>query len=287
MKQFVQGITTALSAYIILISSAYASEASQWEAEVTYGVGSQVSYEGNLYRALQAHTANRDWYPLATPALWQRISDVQSNCAPWQEGLSYQLKDRVSFAGKYYQVRQAHTAFLGSNWSPNVTPALWSLIQKCEITPPVTAVEVINEISVPLDPGMAGKQSLIGIDSDHDGVRDDIQRFLAKNLGPDLLLYKRALHVARAAQQTLLVAETHDKAKARIAFNQWSIADDCFSAININGRKKENYMKEIKYDKQLEALIANTPERMLAYMQYADMVGGMVLKSSNKLVCEQ
>jgi hypothetical protein len=37
----------------------------------------------------------------------------------------------------------------------------------------------IDPVALPPDPGDAGKQTLEGIDSDHDGVRDDVQRYIA------------------------------------------------------------------------------------------------------------
>jgi 3D (Asp-Asp-Asp) domain-containing protein len=43
-----------------------------WDGNfVTYQVGTQVSYDGNIYQCLQAHTSEPNWTPTATPALWQ------------------------------------------------------------------------------------------------------------------------------------------------------------------------------------------------------------------------
>lgn len=40
-----------------------------WEL-VSYSVGYRVQYNGTLYKCIQAHTAQSDWTPDATPALW-------------------------------------------------------------------------------------------------------------------------------------------------------------------------------------------------------------------------
>lgn len=40
-----------------------------WEL-VSYSVGDRVQYNGTLYKCIQAHTAQSDWTPDATPALW-------------------------------------------------------------------------------------------------------------------------------------------------------------------------------------------------------------------------
>ncbi|MBM5571606.1 MULTISPECIES: carbohydrate-binding protein [Deefgea] len=283
MKKLSSYVIAALSISLLFMVPVHAVEPTVWQANATYAAGSQVRYDGQIYRALQGHTANSDWNPIATPALWQR-ADAAIACAPWQEGVSYQLKDRVSFAGKYYQALQAHTAYSGSNWTPNVTPALWVNLTQCDGAPPMTGGEVINGISLPPDPGAAGKKTLAGIDSDQDGVRDDIQRFLAKEVGQNPVLYKRALQMARDAQQSLFVADTNDREKARAVANRWDIAKQCFN--EINGYKKENYIKDITFKKQFVAFIANTPERMGSYMRYDEMLGGMVFKIHNNVICE-
>jgi hypothetical protein len=42
-------------------------------ASVAYKVGDVVTYGGNSYRCLQAHTSQAAWTPVAVPALWQRV----------------------------------------------------------------------------------------------------------------------------------------------------------------------------------------------------------------------
>ena len=37
---------------------------------ISYSVGDRVQYNGTLYKCIQAHTAQSDWTPDATPALW-------------------------------------------------------------------------------------------------------------------------------------------------------------------------------------------------------------------------
>lgn len=37
---------------------------------IVYSVGDRVQYNGTLYKCVQAHTAQSDWTPDATPALW-------------------------------------------------------------------------------------------------------------------------------------------------------------------------------------------------------------------------
>lgn len=43
-------------------------------AGVAYAVGDQVTYNGQTYQCLQAHTSQPDWTPDAVPALWQLVA---------------------------------------------------------------------------------------------------------------------------------------------------------------------------------------------------------------------
>jgi hypothetical protein len=61
-------------------------------------------------------------------------------------------------------------------------------------------VTSINGITVPLDPGGAGKASLAGIDANSNGVRDDVERELAAFFGKDPGSYAAALAFARKLQ---------------------------------------------------------------------------------------
>ncbi|MFE6225841.1 discoidin domain-containing protein [Streptomyces sp. NPDC057854] len=50
------------------------TSSSSWQAGVAYAVGDQVTYNGNGYRCLQAHTSQQGWEPSTSPALWERSS---------------------------------------------------------------------------------------------------------------------------------------------------------------------------------------------------------------------
>jgi hypothetical protein len=49
-----------------------------WQAGVIYSLPSERTYDGRLYRLLQAHTSQAAWNPPAVPALWQDIGDAQA-----------------------------------------------------------------------------------------------------------------------------------------------------------------------------------------------------------------
>lgn len=72
----------------------------EWKPADYQTVGAPVCYEGQVYKVLQAHdsTANPDWTPAATPALWSICHTTDpAKAKPWAEpqGTSgmYQLGD--------------------------------------------------------------------------------------------------------------------------------------------------------------------------------------------------
>jgi len=49
-----------------------------WIADEAVAVGDIRSYEGKLYKVVQAHTTQADWTPDATPALWTEIAPPET-----------------------------------------------------------------------------------------------------------------------------------------------------------------------------------------------------------------
>ncbi|HLZ58871.1 MAG TPA: carbohydrate-binding protein, partial [Ktedonosporobacter sp.] len=113
-----------------------------------YNVGDQVSFQGNVYKCLQAHTSQPDWSPTAAPSLWQLVGSGGGGptptpaptmtptpptptpvpgVLPWDSnGHHYNVGDQVSFQGHVYRCLQAHTS--QPDWSPTAAASLWQLV---------------------------------------------------------------------------------------------------------------------------------------------------------------
>lgn len=50
-----------------------------------YAVGDRVQYEGNLYKCLQAHTAQSDWTPDTAVSLWVKVDDPAIEWPAWRQ----------------------------------------------------------------------------------------------------------------------------------------------------------------------------------------------------------
>ena len=74
-----------------------------WELKA-YSVGDRVRYSGKLYKCIQAHTAQADWTPDATPALWVVVSldEYPEWVQPTGAHDAYNTGDKVSYNGKHY-----------------------------------------------------------------------------------------------------------------------------------------------------------------------------------------
>lgn len=90
-----------------------------WNPESAYEAGDRVAYQGQLYRCLQAHTAQPDWAPDVAVSLWVRIDDPAIEWPDWRQPLgstdAYPLGAKVSHNGKRW------TSDVDANvWEPGV-----------------------------------------------------------------------------------------------------------------------------------------------------------------------
>lgn len=75
-----------------------------WAVGKAYAVNDRARYNGKLYKCVQVHTAQTDWAPDVTPALWVAVSVDE-----WPEWVqptgahdAYNRGDKVSYNGKRY-----------------------------------------------------------------------------------------------------------------------------------------------------------------------------------------
>jgi hypothetical protein len=71
-----------------------------WATQTIYVVGSQVTFNGQVFLCIQAHTSVTGWEPTLTPALWKPVVLDQSFTAPINLGASF--NDCCRFVGQTY-----------------------------------------------------------------------------------------------------------------------------------------------------------------------------------------
>ena len=96
-----------------------------WRTDLAYAVGDRRRHGETLYNCVQAHTAQDNWTPDATPALWTPISVDEYPLWVQPTGVqdAYMTGDKVTFEGKRY------TSVIDNNtWSPTAYPQGWKLL---------------------------------------------------------------------------------------------------------------------------------------------------------------
>ena len=96
--------------------------------ERTYPVGAIVSYDGVLYRCVQAHTSQADWTPDKVPALWAPVRKTAGTqpdewVQPAGASDAYGAGDRVTFQGAVWE-----STIDANVWSPTAYPAGWTKV---------------------------------------------------------------------------------------------------------------------------------------------------------------
>ena len=116
---------------------------------------------------------------------------------------------------------------------------------------------------LPPDPGDAGKVTLQGIDSDGDGLRDDVQRHIYTRYS-DAPRQKALTQLAKSCQ-AMLVA-TGDKAQATVAAQTMNHAVDCVFTVD-----PDNVVDRVE---EIEGQVVNTGARTEAYATANALLSG-------------
>ena len=99
-----------------------------WATSTSYAIGDLRSYEGILYKCLQAHTSQDDWTPDVSSSLWKSLSINESSIQEWSQPISsadaYNTGDEVMYNGVHYK------SLIDNNvWSPTDYPQGWEVVK--------------------------------------------------------------------------------------------------------------------------------------------------------------
>ena len=122
---------------------------------------------------------------------------------------------------------------------------------------------------LPPDPGEQGKSTLLGVDSDHDGIRDDLQRWIFARFPNDPEKRAALGQTAKVFQESMTV-ENGDK-PLRALLIRMSRAIDC---LHDRFPEKLAATNELDY---LKAKALNTKMRTFRYLEVDKWMGGKSL----------
>ena len=133
--------------------------------------------------------------------------------------------------------------------------------------PVVLTITEAEDNGLPADPGEEGKLTLLGVDSDNDGVRDDIQRYIYFSYPNDEKAQVALIEVAKQYQILLMQADDPDA----VFNNATKMArhGECLDFI------KGEMAADILAAPRAEVL--NTIDRSAAYIYYSDGLSGEVI----------
>jgi len=142
------------------------------------------------------------------------------------------------------------------------------------LTSSVYAEENSNAIftNLPPAPGAAGKATLAGIDSDNDGVRDDVQRWIVMTY-PNSQKTRAALTQMAKAMQVILLNAT-DAVNARKYSLEEGRASDCLTHVRGQVLGLDN-SDDYDIENEIQALYLNTYARSKAYLRHDAHLSGM------------
>lgn len=130
---------------------------------------------------------------------------------------------------------------------------------------------VIINNGIPPDPGETGKTTLEGIDSDGDGVRDDIQRYIVLNYPDSKRMQEAFFYDAKNLQTMLLVADNEEKS---IENHKKSISSlDCIVAVAEDEGELEPEVP-VLMRRAMRAEFLNTQERLEVFLLHNNQLAG-------------
>ncbi len=136
--------------------------------------------------------------------------------------------------------------------------------------------------NLPPDPGETGYLTLEGVDSDNDGLRDDVQRFIViehKNSERDRVALR---NLAIADQSFFLsdgAAAARENAEASFQLR------DCF--YDLHSSTDEAFNQAKLDDDALFSQVINTAERMHAYAKAESLISGAHFKLTDAPLAEK
>lgn len=142
----------------------------------------------------------------------------------------------------------------------------------------IISVPVTSDVGLPADPGTAGTLTLAGIDSDNDGVRDDIQRYIALTY-PNSARTRAVLTQLATAFQGLVVNSV-DTQQSITNATTLGHAFECNAAINGAAIAKVQLFA-------LRAQMLNTIARSQAYLMADQQFTGQLYKLAPTQAAEQ
>ena len=131
-----------------------------------------------------------------------------------------------------------------------------------------------NENNLPPDPGDAGMATLLGVDSDNDGVRDDVQIAIANRYPANTNSQLALSQLATGIQDAFTAESTNDVNELNNTFQKIVSATDCITVTT------SQPLQDIIF---VQSLMANTSTRSDIYEDVNTAASGQFFGGDNDL----
>ncbi len=126
-------------------------------------------------------------------------------------------------------------------------------------------------------PAARGSNGLAGTDRNGNGVRDDVEAYIAKL--PDSAAQKKVLAIYHRGVVAQMMADKHDPAQVRDAADQMLNSMECL--FKTYGEPLLDQRR-----KKIRELTLNTPERQEVYVAFAAAMNGSVMSTPRHVNCD-
>ena len=153
----------------------------------------------------------------------------------------------------------------------------------CPTTGPSTGECVPQRLldKLPPDPERSGKETLAGVDTDGDGVRDDVQRFIVENYGYSERGVRALNNLARSYQVEIVTADSASREQVHNLSEQISKDASCLIwSVDKQELTFENVTNSVR------KRMLNTPERRARHYKFQGLFsGGPMYEGSVEEAC--
>ena len=140
-------------------------------------------------------------------------------------------------------------------------------------------VDTFNGLVVPPDPGKLSDKTIEGVDTDKNGIRDEIDRYIAQKYGSEKTKFAAAQELAKT-DQLLLTTPTTDINAATTAMHASADSGVCHAR---KFRNDDLVGSRMMNDMVLQSF--NTKARQKKYQEIAFKVG-MFTRSTSAAICK-
>lgn len=138
------------------------------------------------------------------------------------------------------------------------------------IAPPLDCIPQ-HLANLPPDPGPAGKLTIDGVDIDKNGVRDDVQRWIAENWGHSPLAVKALTMAAQERMRDVHYGDELGKAETRKLGPESMRKTICITSLATEEMLQGNALEKVRLQ------VTNTPERWKRARDFDQLFANSIL----------